>query len=169
MIMAILFHTPVWVWALFIGLIYLGLKQTKDRQVSQKKAFLMPVLMIALSLHGVISSFGENEETLFFWGTGFIVMLLLGLLIFPAQQARFDAATQSYFLKGSWQPLCVILGIFFTKYCVGVMEGMHSTALQEPTTISTLSLLYGVFSGFFAVRAIRLWRLSLITSTATRT
>ncbi|MBU2318577.1 MAG: hypothetical protein KJ609_08540, partial [Gammaproteobacteria bacterium] len=57
-------------------------------------------------------------------------------------------------------PLFLILGIFTIKYTVGVMEGMQSSFLTMSSVVDGLSLLYGVFSGVFAARSVRLWRLS---------
>lgn len=158
--LAIFTHTPVWVWLLLILLIYLGVTQSRDRQVSKKKAFILPIVMIVFSLHGVISSFGGAFDSLLFWSVSFIATLLIGVLIFPSQQTRFDESIQCYFIKGSWRPLFLILGIFTIKYTVGVMEGMQSSFLTMSSVVDGLSLLYGVFSGVFAARSVRLWRLS---------
>jgi hypothetical protein len=158
--LAIFTHTPTWVWLLLILLIYLGAKQSRDRQVSKNKAFILPIVMIVFSLHGVMSNFGGSFDSLLFWSVSFIATLLIGVLIFPSQQARFDESTQCYFIKGSWRPLLLILGIFTIKYTVGVMEGMQSSFLSLSFVVDGLSLLYGFFSGVFAARSVRLWRLS---------
>lgn len=160
-------HTPTWVWLLLILLVYLGIKQSRDRNVPKNKAFIFPIVMIVFSLHGVISSFGGAFDSLLFWSVSFIATLLIGVLIFPSQQARFDDSTQCYFIKGSWRPLLLILGIFTIKYTVGVMEGMQSSLLTMSSVVDGLSLLYGVFSGVFAARSVRLWRLSRPTQAYT--
>ena len=158
-------HTPTWVWLLLILLIYLGVKQTKDRQVPKNKAFILPSVMIVFSLHGVISSFGGGFDSLVFWGGSFVAVLLLGVLVFPSQRATYDESTQSYFIRGSWRPLLLILGIFSIKYTVGVMEGLHHSLLTTSFVVDGLSMLYGVFSGIFAARSLVLWRLSRPTQT----
>ncbi|WP_421847041.1 DUF6622 family protein [Marinomonas sp.] len=165
--LSILTHTPMWVWLLLILLVYLGIKQSLDRNVPKNKAFIFPIVMIVFSLHGVISSFGGAFDSLLFWSVSFIATLLISVLIFPSQQARFDESTQCYFIKGSWRPLFFILGIFIIKYTVGVMEGMQSSLLTMSSVVDGLSLLYGVFSGVFAARSVRLWRLSRPTQAYT--
>ncbi|MBU2319328.1 MAG: hypothetical protein KJ609_12330, partial [Gammaproteobacteria bacterium] len=136
-------HTPIWVWLLLSFLLYLGVKQSRDRKVPKNKAFILPIVMIVFSLHGVISSFGGVFDSLLFWSVSFIATLLIGVLIFPSQQTRFDESIQCYFIKGSWRPLFLILGIFTIKYTVGVMEGMQSSFLTMSSVVDGLSLLYG--------------------------
>ncbi|MGO2232953.1 hypothetical protein B6N13_07005 [Marinomonas sp. UCMA 3892] len=165
--LAIFTHTPVWVWLLLILLIYLGVTQSRDRQVSKNKAFILPIVMIVFSLHGVISSFGGSFDSLLFWGISFVATLLIGVLIFPPQQARFDESIQCFFIQGSWRPLFLILGIFTIKYTVGVMEGMQSPFLTLSFVVGGLSLLYGLCSGIFAARGLGLWRLSRTTQAYT--
>jgi len=54
MILTILEHTPLWVWAVFAALILLGWQQTRTRDVSIARATILPVIMILLSLSGVV-------------------------------------------------------------------------------------------------------------------
>lgn len=160
-------HTPIWVWLLLSFLLYLGVKQSRDRKVPKNRAFIFPIVMFVLSLHGVISSFGGSFDSLLFWGISFVATLLIGVLIFPPQQARFDESIQCFFIQGSWRPLFLILGIFTIKYTVGVMEGMQSPFLTLSFVVDGLSLLYGLFSGIFAARGLGLWRLSRTTQAYT--
>ena len=56
--------------------------------------------------------------------------------------------------------MLLILGVFLTKYVVGVELAMQpALALDGPYTLA-VGTLYGVFSGIFAGRAARLWRLA---------
>ena len=65
-------------------------------------------------------------------------------------------------MPGSWLPMGVILAIFMTKYAVGVTLSMQPSLAHSDAFTLSVSLLYGLFSGFFAGRAIRLWRLALL-------
>ena len=56
-------------------------------------------------------------------------------------------------------PLALILGIFMTKYVVGVELAMQPQLALEPRYALTVGLLYGVFTGLFVGRAFRLARL----------
>ncbi len=160
MFLSILAGTPVWVWVLFAGLVYLGWKQSRDRDVPKKRVLLVPIIMVLLSLHGAMSSFSSGSEPVLFWGAGLVCTLLLCKLIFPFQSASYDTVNNTFHIAGSWVPLLIIMGIFITKYTVGVMTAMHNPVLEQPEAIASLSFLYGVFSGFFIARSLTLFQLS---------
>ena len=62
-----------------------------------------------------------------------------------------------------------MMGIFTTKYAVGVALSLHP-ALEHDTLVALgISTLYGVFSGSFIARALRLWRLALAAHAAPAT
>ena len=52
LIVQILAHTPIWVYALFFVLLAFGLIQTRTRTVRKMPALLLPAGMTALSLFG---------------------------------------------------------------------------------------------------------------------
>ena len=58
LIVQILSHTPIWVFALFVMLLAFGLMQSRTRTVSLTPALQLPAGMIALSLTGIYFSFG---------------------------------------------------------------------------------------------------------------
>ena len=64
-------------------------------------------------------------------------------------------------VPGSAVPLALMMGIFLTKYAVGVTLAMHLVQAGDLAFAMSLSALYGAFSGVFAARAARLWRLAL--------
>lgn len=67
MFIRILQHTPVWVWILLAALVALGLTQTRARRMTRRRATLLPVAMVTLSLVGVVSSFGSRALPLLAW------------------------------------------------------------------------------------------------------
>ena len=74
--------------------------------------------------------------------------------------ASYDAATREFSLPGSVVPLALMMGIFFTKYAVGVSTAMVPELTQLESFVLTVTVIYGAFSGIFLGRAIRLWRLA---------
>jgi hypothetical protein len=161
---AVLQKTPMWVGGLFAALLALGLSQTRDRQVSQLRMAVMPLAMTSLSLWGTVSAFGKSPlfgSVMLVWAAG---ALLSGLVVgrtVPPAGTRHDRASRSFSLPGSWLPLALIMGIFLTKYIVGVDLVMQpGLALDGQYTLG-VGTLYGIFSGTFAGRTFRLWRLAL--------
>ena len=62
MILSILEHTPLWVWVTFCAVITLGMLQIRTRDVSTARATVLPVVMVALSLSGVLSGFSQVHQ-----------------------------------------------------------------------------------------------------------
>ena len=50
-------HTPLWVFALFVSLVLLGFKQAREREVTERAVYVLPLVMVGLSIFGVYSAF----------------------------------------------------------------------------------------------------------------
>lgn len=160
MLMQILARTPSWVFALFAALLALGLSQARARQVPLVRALALPAAMVGLSGWGVGSAFGGTGGPLATW---LAAGLLCGSLVLRGPvhpEVRYDAMKRRFLLPGSWVPLVLILGIFCTKYAVGVSLAMHPTLAMDDGFALATSAVYGAFSGVFAGRALGLLRLS---------
>ena len=161
MLTQILFHTPRWVFVLFAFLVWLGVKQLLARSVSLARVTLLPTAMTGLSFYGMLSAFGDSPVALLGWaGTATVVLLTAQRWPLPAG-ARFDATTRTFHLPGSAVPLALMMGIFFTKYAVGVLLAMHPELARQAGFALGIGTLYGAFSGIFAARALRLWKLAI--------
>lgn len=162
MLTQILQKTPIWVWALLAGLIALGYSQTRSRSVGLARTIIMPVAMVFLSLFGTVSVFGATPTVLGAWLTSCLLVVSLILTQAAPAGTAYQRSTRQYVMPGSWLPMGVILAIFMTKYAVGVTLAMQPSLAHSDTFPLIISLLYGVFSGFFTGRTLRLWRLALI-------
>lgn len=161
MIAQILINTPIWVWGLLAALLALGFSQTRSRSAGLARVALLPIGLGAFSLYGTISAFGASPSVLGSWlATAVLLVLLVTQLPLPAG-SRYDSATRQFQLPGSWIPMVLIMAIFLTKYVVGVSLVMHPELKAHTNFSLATGTLYGVFSGIFAGRAIRLVRLAL--------
>ncbi len=166
MIAQILINTPLWVWGLLAALLVLGFSQTRSRTVGLPRVALLPLGLGIFSLYGTISAFGASPSVLGSWlATAVLLVLVVTQFAAPAG-ARYHAATRQFELPGSWVPMALIMGIFLTKYVVGVSLVMHPELKLHTNFSLAIGTLYGVFSGIFAGRAIRLIRLAMRPATA---
>ncbi|MDD3343851.1 MAG: hypothetical protein PHR87_09780 [Sulfurospirillaceae bacterium] len=147
-------HTPLWVFILFISLIFLGYTQTKDRKVKLKRIFILPTVMIILSLFGIFSAFGTMITPLVLWFIGGFLFLLIGLKLSFPKNIKYNKSEDVFYISGSWVPMVLILVIFCIKYFVGVAIARELPIINELGFIITVSFLYGSLSGVFLSRSI---------------
>ena len=161
MLHQILANTPRWVWVLLLALLWLGLSQAVSRTASLKRITLLPLAMTGLSLQGTVTAFGTEPQVLLVWlGAGGLAMTAVLRRALP-QATRYDPATQSFNLPGSWLPLFLMMGIFATKYLVGAISAMQPALAHDAGFSLVFASLYGAFAGIFLARAARLWQLAL--------
>ena len=151
-IVQVLKGTPGWVWGLFTGLLALGLNQLRDGRASLVRVTLMPVAMTGFSAWGTWSAFSASPS---------LGSSLLAWLACAAVLAALVAPTPSPAPCGSVVPLLLIMGIFLTRYVVGVELAMQPQLAHDGQFTLVVGALYGVFNGLFIGRAARLWRQAL--------
>ena len=162
-IVAIVKGTPPWVWGLLAVLLALGISQLSDRQTALRRVIIMPVAMLGLSLYGITSAFGRSGQlgyAMLAWLLAAAAAVALVLMFSTASSTCFNPATRSFAMRGSVVPLLLILGIFITKYVVGVELAMQPSAVRDIAFALPVGLLYGAFSGIFLARAASLLRLA---------
>lgn len=160
MIVQILTYTPMWVYALLIMLLVFGLMQTRTRTVHKIPALLLPVGMMALSLAGIITSFGLTIIPLVAWGLAMLIATLVGYTYFRDRSIHGRATDGAFFIPGSWGPLVVMMAIFCAKYGYAIMHVYHAEVTARPIFIGLLSAVYGLLSGYFSSRAVHLFTLA---------
>lgn len=158
MIIEIIRNTPRWVFVLFVVLLVMGYQQSKDRTVSRAKVGILPAVFIALSFYGVVSAFGIDLVGLALWALGVTLSVALHLKLTIPKQVGFSPESQTFHIPGSWQPLLIMLAIFFAKYTVEVIRARQLPIADTAVFTATASLLYGLFSGVFLGRAVVIWR-----------
>lgn len=162
----ILTNTPTWVWALLAALIALGVSQSLPRRLTVRRATIVPVLLLVLSLSGVVTTFAAAGPALAAWAAGLAVALTVGRGLVAIDGARWDRGSASFDVPGSWLPLVLVLSLFVIKYGVGVTLAMVPSLVRDTLFEATVGAAYGLFSGLFLARAASLWRLARVAAAA---
>ena len=155
-------HIPVWVFFLLLGLIAMGLQQTRTRQLRSKRLLGISIALTMFTLVGVVQQWRHTP-----W-------LALGLLSWAAtcwasawalgqgaapQGARYNPETRHFTVPGSWLPLGLFMTIFACKFVVGMLSATAPEHIQSVQAAIGISALYGLFSGLLNARALRLLKL----------
>lgn len=160
MLLQILNRTPLFVWLILTALILVGWRQSRTRTISLKRVLISPILMLALALWGVIGNFGTQASILSAW------LMAVSITAFLVQKQRlapghqYDAQQQRFTLPGSYLPLLLMLGIFVLKYVSKVVLVMTPALAQETQFALLCAVAFGICSGLFTGRALRLIQLA---------
>ena len=163
MVWAILARTPPWVWALLAALVVLGLIQARERRAGMARVAALPAGMSALSLWSTVSAFGASPQFGLVAATwlaaaaaGFAAVASMA----PPPGSRFDPATRTFTLPGSWAPMALILSLFALRYGVNVALALQPGLAADMAFTVLAAAAYGAFSGLFGGRAAQVWRLA---------
>lgn len=158
MLAEILRDTPLWTIPGLFFLIFLGYVQSKPRTISRGRAYILPLVMVALSVNGVISAFGLTGLAIIGWAIGAAVALAARITLFPPRVSAYDKEAGRFSMPGSWVPFCLLMALFVTKYTVGGMLAHHYPVTDTHEFVLGASLMYGAFSGMFFSVAVVIWR-----------
>ena len=152
----IIFNTPLWVWALLAFLIYRGMRAAADREIPFGRIFIIPLVMLGLSLQGIGSAFGARFSVMLAWLAAAVVAGGFAWHFTNYRKVVPDPARGILFQPGGWAPLLLMLGIFFTKYVVAVTLLMNPHYAQLTEFTVAICALYGMFNGIFIGNLLRL-------------
>jgi hypothetical protein len=164
MILNIVLHTPLRVWFILAGLVALGLWQARTRELSLMRVTVLPAVLLALSLAGVVNAFGAMPLALAAWLAGVTAALLLPRALVTTRGAAWSASTGRLHVPGSWLPLALIAGSFAIKYVAGASLAIHPSLAGDPLFAGCCSLGFGSFSGLFLARSLALRNLATARS-----
>jgi cation transport ATPase len=154
MLQQILIHTPVYVWVILAVLVWRGSSALRAREMTIRSLFIVPAIMLALSLQDIVMKFGSNAAPLSAWAMAAAATALL-VWKFGAERTVAGAAPGSVRLRGSWMPLAMMMAVFFTKYAASVLLAILPHARQDALFATGVCLLFGAFNGCFLGRLAR--------------
>ena len=162
----ILQHTPTWVFGVFALLLALGSRQLLPSRAGLVRLTVVAVAMAGWSAYGLVGAFGSTPAIWGIWAVAAGAMLTWTLQRPLPAGVHFDRARMAFSLPGSAAPLALMMGIFFTKYAVGVQLALHPQLAHRAGFAVAVSMLFGAFAGLFLGRTVRLWKLALRTDVA---
>lgn len=148
MLIQILIHTPVYVWAILALLIWRGVAAMADREMPVRNLFIIPVIMLAISAQDIVAKFGGDFLPLGAWAAGAVAVIVL-VLKFSGAGISAGAERGSVRVHGSKMPLAIMIGIFLTKYVTAVTLVIQPHASDSVVFQALVCALSGAFNGYF--------------------
>jgi hypothetical protein len=152
----IIANTPWWVWALLAFLIYRGMIASVDREIPLRRTFIIPLVMLALSLQGIASGFGASPGAALGWLASMLAVSLLTWHFSSDDKLAALPQRGAIFQPGSWTPLLLMMAIFITKYVVAVLLAIHPAYRHDALFAVAICALYGAFNGIFIGQLLRI-------------
>lgn len=155
MLNQIISNTPTYVWAILAFLMYRGFKSAIDRELSIRAVIIIPVVMLALSVQGILSGFGVQPLVLASWGLAMLAGAVLSWNAVNQSNVRILADKNMVFYRGSWGPMIMMMSIFVLKYIVNVALHVAPELHTNMMFAIVSTALFGIFSGLFLGKMLR--------------
>ncbi len=159
MVLEIISHTPLWVFAVFAVLVYRGIVATRDRALQAAPLVLLACAFLFLGGQGALAIAHGSAAPLGVWALAFVTSVLVAMKTVP--DSMVYGSREAPMQRGSLASLVLILAIFATRYSVAVASAMHPDQLSGFAASTSLCALYGVTSGVVIGRALRVLMLSM--------
>ncbi len=166
MILQILQRTPPWVFVLFAVLLVLGAMQRRPRDIGWARVALMPGIFLPLSLWGIWSAFGPEVFAFAAWLAGVGAAVSINRYARSPRQVSYAPETRLFHVPGSWTPLAMMMAIFFARYAIAVAMAMQPALKAMPVFSAAIGAAYGLMSGSFLARALRILGAARVPSAA---
>lgn len=141
--------TPWWVWVIFIYLLLVGLKATRNRVIYLPKLYIIPIILIGLQYETFLS--GK-----FFNVTLYLSLLCIGLGVGILSVLKAPIKTfkdlKSIELPGSYSTLIILLLFFSVKYIFGYLQATNPILYNQNEFLEIA--INAAFSGFFLGRTL---------------
>lgn len=150
----IISNTPLWVWPLFLLLLAVGLRASRDRWVPVALIYALPVLGVS----GILTVAGLDAPVII-WG-GFAFGYLLGGFMGHRAQRRWLVGREGarVQVRGEYWTLAAMMLIFGANFVSGVLEVVVPVVSGQLAFQLIFAAAIALGSGSFAGRALRVWR-----------
>lgn len=154
MLQQIVSHTPAYVWVILGVLVYRGVAASRDRSLTVRSVFILPVVMLVLGLQSTANGFGLESPAGAAWLTGLAVGVAM---MWQRAGTTFvlDRAAGKVQLRGSWLPMALMMTIFVGKFAMAVALATQPGLRASLAFALPAGALFGALSGFFMARPLR--------------
>jgi hypothetical protein len=155
MLIQILTHTPLYVWAILAFLLWRGVAEMRDRELTLRRMLILPLVMLGLSLNDMALKFDMGMELVTAWVIGCAAAMLLAWR-FGRTRIAAGTAPDCVLVRGSVMPLILMLAIFLTKYITSVVLVIQPQLAHQLAVAGAICLVFGVFNGLLLGRLARM-------------
>ena len=149
MIMQILSHTPLWVWALLAFLVYRGIAAMKPGESSLVRLAIVPALFLVWGAWSISHRYGGSLQAWGEWLVGIAAGAALGWLLLRRATLALNPATGKLRRSPDYSLLPLLLVTFLVKYGFEVAFAVSPSLTASAGFSAAYLLLTGGFTGIF--------------------
>lgn len=153
----VIVHTPFWVWGLLAFVTFMGLRQAFDQELTSGRVIGISIGWTIFSVWGAANTFGFSAPVLLAWAAGLALSLLAQHWLIAPRGVK-ALGDGRYAVAGSIWPLLTIWAVFGVRYVTSVMMVLDPALKQNTTFDLAVPAIYGLLSGLFVGRALRVLR-----------
>ena len=150
-------QVPLWVVALLVYGIAMGVRAMFARNISLVTASLLPLLFLFLSLTSLVSAIRTVPMSAVVWMVGAAPGIVAGLTVFAAKVIDPDAGAGRMRIAGSPATLVIFILIFATKFCYNFQLATDPSAASNVGFVATTLALSGIGTGIAVGRVAKLF------------
>lgn len=144
-------EAPIWVWPLFIFLIVMGLRTTKEREIHIRFYYIFPLLGLT-TISSIFALPNASIAVICFFASYVIATAAAFKLqkrwILSIQQSRVRIA-------GEWLTFITLMLIFGLNFIRGILEATAPNLYNSVIFIALFAIIAGLVSGSFLGRSLR--------------
>ncbi|WP_379061770.1 DUF6622 family protein [Mesorhizobium sp. UC74_2] len=151
-LLAIVTHTPLWVWPLIVYALYAGWARTRDRIISPARLFALPLILVSLDVFELARK-GLSMMTAAGLAFGVVAGVLAGLAAarHTPTQALDDGRLA---VKGHWLPFAIVLAIVVVSYVRGAALGIDPSLATNAHFLLANAVLAGFLPALMLARTL---------------
>jgi hypothetical protein len=151
-------HTPVWVFPLIVAVLWLGSINLRERNVSLRSLFILPVVMLVMSIGNSIGTSAGPWTALADWLCSAAIGAIIGWYL---TQAPIKLNPGRIVLPRSTIPLIVCIALIVWRYAFGYLYGRYPELRADGNYALVLiaggALLGGVMLGRYGRLGLWYW------------
>jgi hypothetical protein len=154
-VVAVVTHTPWWVFAVLAYLIWMGAKGLQPRTLPLARVFITPAVFIVWGVLGAAGRHLSPELNAAAWISGAVLGAMPGALTSPRRVALNRSRNLVHF-EGSPFPLVRNLTIFALRY--GLAVAAATSHRDDPGLAVVATAVSGLSAGYFLGWTAMVWR-----------
>lgn len=142
-------HTPLWVYALFVFLIWRGLRSLQPGEVTLGSLALIPAIFMAAGVAMLALRFGFTLSVFGPWLAALAAGAVTGWLLLRRAEIVVDRSRGVLYRPVDYTVLPLILGSFAVKYGFGAVNAVNPQLAHQTSFGMLEGVVYGFFAGIF--------------------